>query len=290
MVSTKIAGLKTEKLDKLIRFIESFKDKGVVVAFSGGVDSSTLAALAARTIERVIAVTAVSPTIPKRELDEARRIAKEIGINHAFIDTNELEDDNFVMNTSERCFFCKKNLIQALLNFGKKKGFSVVFEGTNASELKGHRPGYKAVRSFENVYSPWAEFGITKGEIREIARNMGFSFYDKPSIACLASRIPFGIPVDERKLKMVDEAESVVLDLTGVRQVRVRNFDGIAVIEVGREEIGKVMNKSSEIVERLKNIGFKRIFLDLEGYETGKLSSFAKVPESQSLSNRSPAF
>jgi|Deesub1362A_J573_1020465.scaffolds.fasta_scaffold21445_1 uncharacterized protein len=262
-----------EKLEKLTEFIKGFRNEGVIVAFSGGVDSSTLAALTARTISRVIAVTANSPTTPMRELREARRIAKEIGIDHAFIEINELEDENFVENTSERCFFCKKNLLEALLKFGKGRGYSIVFEGTNASELKGHRPGYKAIKSFKNVYSPWAEFGITKDEIREIAKEMGFSFYNKPSIACLASRIPFGISIDETRLKMVDEAENTVLEITGVTQVRVRNFDGTAVIEVEREGIKKFLNKTDEIAEKLKEIGFKRILLDLEGYRTGKLSS-----------------
>jgi uncharacterized protein len=245
---------KTDKLEKLVEFIRSFKDEGVVVAFSGGVDSSTLAALSHKVLDRVIAVTAISPTTPKREVYEAERIAKEIGVNHIFIEINELEDQNFVENTSERCFFCKKNLLRALLSFANEKGYSVVFEGTNASELEGHRPGYKAVKSFKNVYSPWAEFEITKDEIREIAREMGYSFYNKPSVACLASRIPFGIPINETRLKMVDEAEDVVLDMMGVKQVRVRNFDGIAVIEVEKEAIKRFLKDSNVIVEKLKEL------------------------------------
>ncbi len=263
----------SEKLEKLIDFIKTFRNEGVIVAFSGGVDSSTLAALTHKVLDRVIAVTAISPTTPRREIHEAERIAKEIGINHTFIEINELEDPNFVENTSERCFFCKKNLLKSLLNFASEKGFSIVFEGTNASELEGHRPGYKAVKSFKNVYSPWAEFGITKDEIRDIARRMGFSFYNKPSIACLASRIPFGTPIDEGRLKMVDEAENIVLEVTGVRQVRVRNFDGIAIIEVEKEDIKRFLKDYKAIVKKLKDIGFKRVLLDLEGYATGKLSS-----------------
>ncbi len=261
------------KLEKLIDFIKTFRDKGVVVAFSGGVDSSTLAALTTRLLDRTIAVTAISPTTPKREIREAERIAKEIGIDHAFIEINELEDPNFVENTSERCFFCKRKLLEVLLSFANERGFSIVFEGTNASELEGHRPGYKAVKSFKNVYSPWAEFGITKDEIREIAKRMGFSFYNKPSIACLASRIPFGTPIDEQRLKMVDEAENTILEVMGIKQVRVRNLDGVAVIEVEKKDIEKIIKSYGTIVERLRTIGFKRVLLDLEGYATGKLSS-----------------
>ena len=262
----------TEKLEKLIDFIRTFRNKGVVVAFSGGVDSSTLAALVARNIDKAIAVTAISPTTPRREIRDAEKVAKEIEINHTFIELNELKDKNFVKNTTDRCFFCKKNLLKALLKFGKERGYSVVFEGTNASELKGHRPGYKAVMDLKDVYSPWVEFGITKNEIREIARIMGLSFYNKPSLACLASRIPFGTPIDKAKLKMVDGAESFILDLLKIRQVRVRNFDGIAVIEVEKEDLEKLLDKNDVIVEKLKEIGFKRVLLDLEGYATGKLS------------------
>jgi uncharacterized protein len=261
------------KLEDLIDFISGFEERGVVVAFSGGVDSSTLAALTAKTIGRVIAITAISPTTPEREIRDACRIANEIGIKHALLELNELKDSNFVKNTADRCFFCKKILVESLLDFGRKIGYEVVFEGTNASELLGHRPGYKAVKSFKNVYSPWAEFGITKDEIREIAKEMGFSFYDKPSVACLASRIPFGIPIDEEKLKAVDRAESIILDVLKVRQVRVRNFDGMAVIEVERDDIGKFLSNSDVIARKLREIGFKRVLLDLEGYATGKLSS-----------------
>jgi uncharacterized protein len=152
----------------------------------------------------------------------------------------------------------------------EERGYDAVFEGTNASDLEGHRPGYKAVKEMHGVYSPWAEFGITKKEIRMVAKSMGFSFYDKPSLACLASRIPSGVEIDERKLRMVDEAENLVIEIAGVRQVRVRNYDGVAVVEVGEEEIGKLLEKATIVRDRLKEIGFRSVLVDLEGYRTGK--------------------
>ncbi|RLI76274.1 ATP-dependent sacrificial sulfur transferase LarE [Archaeoglobales archaeon] len=264
-----------KKLERLSEFIRNFSGKGVIVAFSGGVDSSTLAALCSKELDKVIAVTAISPVSPKREIKEAERIAKEIGIHHTFINVNELEDPDFVKNTPDRCYYCKTNLIKSLLNFGKERGYSVIFEGTNVDELKGHRPGYKAVKGFENVFSPWAEFGFTKEEIRRIAKKMGLSFYNKPPLACLASRIPFGIKIDERKLRMVDEAENTILKIVQVNQIRVRNLNNVAVIEVEKDEIKKFFDEKivNEIVERLKEIGFKQVLLDLEGYVSGKLSS-----------------
>ena len=259
------------KLRKLKKFITSF-DK-VLVAFSGGVDSSTLAGIANELVE-TLAVTIISPTTPSREIKEAERIAKELGLNHRFYELNELENEDFVKNTEDRCYFCKKMVLSALLEVAKGESCDAVFEGTNASELKGHRPGYMAVLELENVYSPWAMFGFTKEEIREIAKSRGYSFWDKPSVACLSSRIPFYTPIDENSLKMVDEAENYVIEVAGVRQVRVRKIDGRAVIEVGSDEVEKLLNKevANKIVSKLKALGFKTVLLDLEGYRTGKLS------------------
>lgn len=278
MNSTGINPETSEKLLRLKEFVKTFDS--VIIAFSGGVDSSTLAAISYEVLkDRALAVTALSPTTPSREIEEAKHIAREIGIKHEFIQINELESDGFVENSPERCYFCKRHLLSAMINYARQKGYSAVFEGTNASELKGHRPGYKAIREFSMVHSPWAEFGFTKEEIREVARSMGYSFHDKPSLACLASRIPFGIKIDEGRLRMVDEAENAIIEIAGVRQVRVRNFDGMAIIEVDRDEREKFFNKAvmDEIAERLKKIGFRYVLLDMEGYRTGKLSGLGRI-------------
>lgn len=261
-----------KKLQKMKDFIRRFRK--VIVAFSGGVDSSTLAAICKDVLgENVLAITLVSQKSPSREIADATRIAKEIGVEHEFLEIDILTPE-FRKNTPERCYFCKKNILSAIIEIAEKRGYDAVFEGTNASDLKGHRPGYRAVLEFKNVYSPWAEFGITKDEIRLIARSMGFSFYNKPSLACLASRIPFGTEIDENKLKMVDKAENAVIEIAEIEQVRVRNFDGKAVIEVESNELPKILNEDiiKRLRERLQMIGFSSVLLDLEGYRTGKIS------------------
>jgi uncharacterized protein len=264
------------KLKKLEKFISGF-DR-IIVAFSGGVDSSTLAGLASELVD-VLAVTVISPTTPSREVGEAKRIAEELNLKHRFYRLNELEDENFVRNTEDRCYFCKKMVLTSLKNIAESEGHEAVFEGTNASELQGHRPGYRAVIELDGVYSPWAIFGFSKDEIREIAKKRGYSFWNKPSVACLSSRIPFNTPIDEKSLKMVDEAENYVIKIAGVRQVRVRKIGRRAVIEVGENEIEKLLNKDiiEKTVRKLKELGFEAVMLDLEGYKTGKLGELVGV-------------
>jgi len=256
-----------EKLKRMKEFLDDFKS--VVVAFSGGVDSSTLAAVCKDAGLKTLAVTVISQNSPTREIKDAKKIADEIGVKHEFINMDILTPE-FRENTSERCYFCRRRVLSALVSLAESRGYEVVLEGTNASDLSGHRPGYRAVEEIDRVFSPWAKFGITKDEIRSIAKSMGFSFYDKPSLACLATRIPFGIEIDEQKMKMVDEAENSVIEIAGVRQVRVRNYDGVAVVEVGEDEINKLLEKATKVRDRLKEIGFKSILIDLDGYRTGK--------------------
>ena len=263
-----------EKYEKLKHFIEEKGKDGVVIAFSGGVDSSTLAAVCHKILkDKAVAVTAKSPVYPLEDLKDAQKVAKEIGIKHYIIETNELLNEDFVRNPENRCYYCKKELIEHLQKFAQKIGFKVVFEGTNFSDLRGHRPGFKAIEEKENVFSPWVEAGFTKEEIRSLAKKFGLSNYDKPAKACLASRIPFGERITEERLRRIGIAEKFIREICGVRQIRVRDHDGLARIEVGREERNRLFNLEimDKIVEKLKQLGFKYVTLDLEGYRSGSM-------------------
>ena len=252
-------------IGELLKFLNSF-DR-IIVAFSGGVDSATLAAICKDRTD-LLAVTVVSQVTPSREIVEAERVAKEIGVKHEKLLMDVLTPE-FVKNTPERCYICKKMMLSELLNLADKKGYDAVFEGTNASELREDRPGYRAVKELDRVHSPWAKFGFTKDQIRDLAKKMGYSFSDNPPLACLATRIRDG-EIDERKLKMVDTAENAIIRIAKVRQVRVRYYNSVAIIEVENNEIDKIAHKASEIKNELKNIGFKAVLLDLEGYRSGK--------------------
>lgn len=274
MIEGETTIISIEKYDRLKRYISEKGRDGVVIALSGGVDSSTLAALCHRLLgEKSVAVTAISPTYPQEEIEEAKKIAIEIGIKHILIETNELSNENFVRNSENRCYYCKKELLEQLKRVVKRLGFKVIFEGTNFSDLKGHRPGFKAVEELENVYSPWAENNFTKEEIRAIAKMLGLSVYDKPSLACLASRIPFNKKITVDKLKRVEIAENLIKRIAGVKQIRVRDHDGLARIEVGRDERELLFDKKimDEIARELKRLRFRYITMDLEGYRTGSM-------------------
>jgi len=263
-----------EKYEKLRRFIREKGKDGVVIAFSGGVDSSTLAALCHEILgEKAIAVTAVSPTYPQEEIKETKRIVQEIGIKHILIETNELLNENFVRNPENRCYYCKKELLNNLKKVAEELEFKAIFEGTNFSDLSSHRPGFKAVKEMENVYSPWAENKFTKEEIRMIAKRIGLSVSDKPPLACLSSRIPFGERITVERLIRIEKAEQIIKEITGVQQLRVRDHNSLARIEVGKNERKlffdmKVMDR---IADELKKLGFKYVTIDLEGYRTGSM-------------------
>ncbi len=263
-----------EKYEKLRRFIHEKGKDGVIIALSGGVDSSTLAAICHDVLgERAVAATAKSPTYPPEEIDEAKRIAKEIGIKHYIVETDELSNENFVRNPENRCYYCKKELLDCLQDLAQRLGFKAIFEGTNFSDLSGHRPGFKAIKERENVFSPWAENEFTKEEIRILARRFGLSVHNKPAQACLASRIPFGEQITEERLNRIGRAEQLIKKISGVRQLRVRDHNGLARIEVGRNERSLLLNIEAmdKIASELKRLGFKFVTMDLEGYRTGSM-------------------
>lgn len=263
-----------EKYEKLRRFIEEKGRDGSIIALSGGVDSSTLAAICYDVLrEKAVAVTAKSPTYPPEEMDEAKKMAKEIGIEHYVVETHELSNEDFIRNPEDRCYYCKKELLEGFQDLAQRLGLKTIFEGTNLSDLSGHRPGFRAVKEGKNVFSPWAEKEFRKEEIRALAQKLGLSVYDKPALACLASRIPFGERITEEKLNRVGRAEQLVRRIGGVRQLRVRDHNGLARIEVGRDERSILFNVGiiDKIVEELKQLGFKFVTMDLEGYRMGSM-------------------
>jgi len=262
------------KLDNLKQFIAEKGKDGVVIAFSGGVDSSTLAALTHEVLgEKAVAVIAKSPTYTSEELQDAKKIAADIGIKLHIVETNELENPDFNRNPENRCYFCKKELLQTLTEYAHKLGFKAVFEGTNFSDLSDHRPGFKAVKEAKDVYSPWMINKFTKEEIRQVAKQLDLSVHDKPALACLASRIPFNQKITAEKLRRIDKAEQVVRAITGIKQVRVRDHNGLARIEVAKWE--RVLLCNVEVLDRvaseLKALGFVYVTFDLEGYRSGSM-------------------
>lgn len=274
-----------QKYERLKNFIMEKGRDGVVIAFSGGVDSSTLAAVCHEILRgKAVAVTAVSPLYPGEEIEGARRVAAEIGIKHLLLEANDLLDsEDFIRNAEDRCYYCKKELLKRLRRLAEGLGFKAVFEGTNYSDLEGHRPGFRAVKEMENVYSPWAENSFTKEEIRAIARKIGLSVSDKPSSACLASRIPFGERITLEKLNRIEKAESIIRRMTGVKQLRVRDHNGLARIEVGKNERQLFFNTEvmDTLTEELKKLGFKFVTLDLEGYRTGSMLITVKTEKDE---------
>jgi uncharacterized protein len=247
--------------------------KSAVIAFSGGVDSSTLAALAFDELgEKALAVTIDSPLFPRKQLETAVRTACEIGIQHKILPFSLNNVPYFSANTINRCYFCKKALLETLLEFSEKSGFNVVLEGTNASEIKGeNRPGYRAIiEAGEKVYSPFVEFNVTKEEIREIAANLSLSAASRPSAACLATRIAYGQPITLEALEKIEKAEDYLLDL-GFTQFRVRMHSNLARIEVTDKEFEDALRKREKISRYLKTLGFDYVTLDLEGFRSGSM-------------------
>ena len=264
----------SDKLEHLRGFIREAGKDGVVIAFSGGVDSSTLAAVSREVLgEKVVAVVAKSPTYTSEELEDAKRVAKEIGIKLFIIETNELTNEDFSRNPENRCYYCKRELLKNLSDFAYELGFKAVFEGTNYSDLNDHRPGFRAVKEAKSVYSPWMLNKFTKDEIRQVAKELGLSVHDKLALACLASRIPFNERITAEKLIRVDKAEQAVKALTGVKQVRVRDHSGLARIEIGKTERAVFCNVDilDKVTESLKKLGFKYVTVDLEGYQSGSM-------------------
>lgn len=258
--------------DKLTFLENTLKDMGsLVVAYSGGVDSALVLKVAHQcTGGRAVAITAVSASLPQQELAEAKTIASQIGARHVLLDTHETEDPRYLANGPTRCYFCKSEVYDSLVAYARREGYRFVVDGTNADDASDHRPGRKAARE-RGVRSPLQEAGLTKAEIRELARGFGLPNWDKPAAACLSSRIPYGTQITAEMLSQVERAESLLREL-GFRQVRVRHHEQIARIEVEAEELERVISLREEILSAFKEFGFIYIALDLAGFRSGSLN------------------
>lgn len=254
-------------------FIKNTKGN-IFIAFSGGVDSAIVAFAAKKAIgEKAIAITANYKTLASSELEDAKRVANEIGIDHIIIEYNELEDVNFVKNDIQRCYYCRKRLGEHIKKYVERYQITDIIDGTHIDDMKDYRPGLKALREHK-IKSPLLEKRIGKKEIREIAKKYGISVANKPPNSCLASRIPHGNHITRDKLKKIEKSEEKVKELFNVSHVRVRDHGDIARIEIGIDEMEKMfdMKKLYQLDTELKSIGFIYVSLDISGYKSGKLT------------------
>jgi uncharacterized protein len=260
---------KWDRLRTLLRDI-----KCAVLAYSGGVDSSLLLRATAEVMgHRLIAVTAVSETYPPGELDAAKEFARTLGVTHRILRTQELASEEFARNSPERCYFCKKELYGKLKKIAETEGISCILDGSNIDDLDDYRPGRKAAEEY-SVRSPLVEVGLSKSDVRELARFLNLPVWDKPSLACLSSRIPYGTRITPDIIETVQTAEDH-LRVLGFRQVRVRHHGEVARIEIDRGAFGQLLSDETieKITAALKGLGYTYVCLDLEGYRTGSMNA-----------------
>lgn len=260
-----------EKYEKLKEYIASFGS--VAIAFSSGVDSTFLLYVAKEALnDKVIAVTASSCSFPERELKEAKEYCEKMGVRHFVIETEELKIEGFSQNPKNRCYLCKHEIFDKIGKLAKEQGINEVAEGSNLDDNGDYRPGLIAVAEL-GVKSPLREIGFNKQEIRDLSKYFNIPTWDKQSFACLSSRFPYGDLINEKKLKMVDRAEQLLLDM-GFHQLRVRIHGDMARIELIPEEFPKFMEEDTRLLvyEKFKEYGFSYVALDIRGYRTGSMN------------------
>ncbi|MBA2443223.1 MAG: ATP-dependent sacrificial sulfur transferase LarE [Rubrobacter sp.] len=276
---------RTSKLEERLEELGgSIAPRGsALVAFSGGVDSSLALAVAARALPegRVLAVTSNNETYLPSELDLAREFAASIGVEHRVVNTRELDDPNYAKNPTNRCYFCKSTLYSDLSEMAGEQGYGCVVDGANADDEGDYRPGRKAAKEL-GVLSPLSLLGVGKEEVRELAQYLGLPSWDKPALACLSSRFPYGHEITPEKLAQVTRAEEYMRE-RGYEQVRVRHHGEIARLEVGPEEMERAFAEREEISAELKDAGFLYVALDLGGYKSGSLNAALEKPGKKSL-------
>jgi len=258
--------------EKLSRLRAILTDLGsVAVAYSGGTDSAFILAVARDVLgDRALALTADSPSVPRAELEAARALAADLGVQHIVLPTAELDDPDYQANTPDRCYFCKSNYLDELQAYAAAHGFGVLVDGANADDLGDYRPGQKAARE-RGVRSLLQEVGLTKPEIRALARERGLANWDKPAAACLASRIPYGTPVTAERLAQIERAEARLYGL-GFRQVRVRHHGTVARLEIEASHLAHAVELREAIIAAVQEAGFTYVTLDLAGFRSGSMN------------------
>lgn len=257
------------QLKKLIKKLDN-----AIVAFSGGIDSALVLKVTRGVLgNKVIAITADSPSVPRRELEETKKITEQIGVKHLIINTKETQNENYLKNPNNRCYYCKSELYTKLKSIAKQVGIKNILNGTNFDDLSDYRPGLEAADE-NNVISPLKDAKITKNEVRELAKHLGLEIWDKPSSPCLSSRVPYGQEITLKKLSMIEQAENFLKNF-GIRELRVRHFGALARIEVNENDKSTIDNNFDIIQKKFSEIGFNEIMIS--NFKSGSLNMMVNV-------------